>query len=312
MTLGYLALRNQQFGQVARETQFGSEVLTGVATLVDRHLARVVIGDADGSRILLWLVIALMAAAWWLARRQTSAPPRLADVMIFAGPVWWMIGVAPVAVAGYESPRHVYLAAVGWALTLGAVFDVLRSRSSAAPWRYATAAAVLGILTAYSVRLAGGVREYRDHAKVSHEAVQGIRAEVLNGPQGGLVIVGVPGPVWDWALPFAVRPPFTRTDLTSRAFIISPRALHCCSGQWFQDTRRHLRNWSTGPAQHSVTLLRWSDRPGSGARVTSAENPALPDIARALLTIEQPAVLETNIQRLLRELVPSPDAQSDR
>jgi hypothetical protein len=256
--------------------------------------------------------LALVAAAWWLARRQPSGAPRLADVMVLAGPVWWIIGVAPIVVAGYESPRHVYLAAVGWALTLGAAFDVLRLRSTGAIWRYATAAAALGILTAYAVQLASGVHQYREHAAVSQEAVQGIRVEVLNGPQGGLVIVGVPGQVWDWALPFAVRPPFTRTDLTSRAFIISPRALHCCSGQWFQDTRVHLRNWSTGPAQHSVTLLRWSDRPGSGVRVTSAENPALPDIARALLAIDKPEVLETNIQRLLRELVPYPDAHGRR
>jgi hypothetical protein len=38
--------------------------------------------------------------------------------------------------------------------------------------------------------------------------------------------------------------------------------------------------------------------------VTSADYPDLPGIARALLTIDQPAVLEANIQRMLREMVP--------
>lgn len=305
MTAGYLALRYELFGQVARENQLNQEGLKSFIGLVDRHLARVLIGDVDGSRVVLCLVIASVVVVWWMARRHPSGSPRLADVMLFAGPVWWIIGVAPVAVAGYESPRHVYLAAAGWGLTLGAVFDVVRSWRPATSWRYACTAAAMLALLGYAWQLAGGVRQYRDLAAVSHQAVQGVRAEVLNGPQGGLVIVGVPGQSWDWALPFAVRPPFTRTDLTSRAFIISPRALHCCSGQWFNDTKRHLRNWSTGPAPHSVTLLRWTEQPGSGGRVTSADNPALPDIARALLTIDHPGVLEANIQRMLREMVPS-------
>ena len=304
MTLGYLGLRFALFGQVAREDQFNEQGLKSFVSLVDRHLARVVTGDVDGSRIVLWLLIACAAVVWGIARRDRSRSPRLADVMLFAGPVWWIIGVAPVAVAGYESPRHVYLAAVGWGLTLGAIFDVARSWRADTAWRYACTAAAAMCLLVYTVQLADGIREYGDLAAVSHEAVQGVRSEVLNGPQGGLVIVGVPGQSWDWALPFAVRPPYTRTDLTSRAFIVSPRALHCCSGQWFEDTRRHLRNWSTGPAQHSVTLLRWSGEPGSAGRVTSADYPDLPDIARALLTIDQPAVLEANIQRMLREMVP--------
>lgn len=306
MTLGYLGLRFVLFGQVAREDQLNEQGLRSFISLVERHLARVVTGDVDGPRSVLWLVIAGAAVFWWFARRHPSRSPQLADVMLFVGPLWWIIGVAPVAVAGYESPRHIYLAAAGWGLTLGAMFDVVRSWRPGTAWRYACTAAALGCLSVYTVQLADGIHEYRDLAAVSHQAVQGVRAEVLNGPQGGLVIVGVPGPSWDWALPFAVRPPYTRTDLTSRAFIVSPRALHCCSGQWFNDTRRHLRNWSTGPAQEAVTLLRWSDQPGSGGRVTSADNPALPDIARALLTIDQPAVLEANIQRLLRELVPAP------
>ena len=105
------------------------------------------IGDVDGSRVVLWLVIASVVVVWWMARRHPSGSPRLADVMLFAGPVWWIIGVAPVAVAGYESPRHVYLAAAGWGLTLGAIFDVVRSWRPATSWRYAcTAAAVVAFL----------------------------------------------------------------------------------------------------------------------------------------------------------------------
>jgi hypothetical protein len=123
------------------------------------------------------------------------------------------------------------------------------------------------------------------------------------------VIVGAPGRSWDWALPFSVRPPFTDADLTARAFVISPRALYCCVAQWFDDTRATLRRWDSGQARDAVTVLRWSERPGSAGKLTSADYPALPAIARALLSIEHPDVLEANLQRLLRELVPEPKAK---
>lgn len=303
MTVGYLALRYVLFGQVIRENQLGQNAFWRFASLVERHLARVIVGDAGGSRLLLWLVVAVIVGVWLMARRQSSTSPRLADVMMFAGPVWGIIGVAPVAVAGYESPRHVYLAAAGWGLTLGVTFHTLRTWRVGSAWRYACSGAAFVVLAAYTVQLAGGVREYRDLAAVSHQAVQGVRAEVLNGPPGGLVIVTVPSQSWDWVLPFAVRPPFTRTDLTSRAFIVSPRALHCCLVQWFEDTRRNLREWSAGPGRESVTLLRWSGRPGSRGRVTSADNPALPAVARALLAIDQPQALDAALWGLLPDMV---------
>jgi hypothetical protein len=219
-----------------------------------------------------------------------------------------MIGVAPAVVAGYESARHVYLAAVGWGLTLGVTDDVLRLSRQGVLWARACSVAAVCVLGIYTAQLARGVREYNRLAAVSQEAVRMVGVDVLRAPADALVIVDVPHRAWEWALPFAVRPPFTSVDLTSHAFIISPRALHCCSAQWFDDTRAALRAWANGPGQDSVTLLRWSETPASRGRRTSAEYRDLPGIARALLTIESPEVLNVTIERLLRELAPGPHA----
>jgi hypothetical protein len=308
MTAGYLALRYALFGQVAREDRLDATVLAGFAHTVERHLARVVLGDPDGTREALWGVAALIGAVWLISRRQRSRAPRPADVLLFAGPVWWMIGVAPAVVAGYESARHVYLAAVGWGLTLGVTDDVLRLSRQGVLWARACSVAAVCVLGIYTAQLARGVREYNRLAAVSQEAVRMVGVDVLRAPADALVIVDVPHRAWEWALPFAVRPPFTSVDLTSHAFIISPRALHCCSAQWFDDTRAALRAWANGPGRDSVTLLRWSETPASRGRRTSAEYRDLPGIARALLTIESPEVLNVTIERLLRELAPGPHA----
>ena len=70
-------------------------------------------------------------------------------------------------------------------------------------------------------------------AAVSHQVVRDVRGAALTAPEGSLIIIGAPGRSWEWALPFAVRPPFQRTDLHA-AFIISPRALSCCTAPWFE------------------------------------------------------------------------------
>jgi hypothetical protein len=280
--------------------------------MAGRHLARVVLGDADGSLLLVWTIVGLMGVVWMGARRQGPRSPNPADVLVFVGPVWWIIGIAPVAVAGYESSRHAYLAAAGWGLSLAVVFDVVRSWRPEAAWRRACAGAAGLVLAAYALQLSRGVHEYSELAAVSHQAVQEIQSAVPAAPKGALVILGVPHRSWEWALPFTLRPPFTRTDLTLHAFVISPRALHCCLQQWFDHTRATLSRWSDGPSPDSVTLLHWSEQPGAAGRATSDDYPALPSIARALLEIERPEVLNTTLERLLQELAPQPFSGSRR
>ena len=119
---------------------------------------------------------------WWLVR---PAPERrrAVGVLLFFGPLWWVIGVAPIAVAGYESPRHVYLAAAGWAIVLGILRDLAWARARsvgvrrlAQRWRWRG--------RVLRSRAASRSREWNRMAAVSHKVVRDVRAEALSCAAG--------------------------------------------------------------------------------------------------------------------------------
>jgi hypothetical protein len=298
MTFGYLWLRYVLFGQVAREGALNARGLEEFQALVNRHLTHVVTGESDGSRVAVWLVLAAMALVWGLAAATGKAHGDYSRVLLYFGPVWWVIGVAPVVVAGYWSPRHVYLAAVGWAIVLAVVFEVAWKAAPGISWRRAVLAAAAVTLGFYIVLLNASVREWNVVAAVSHKAVRDVDSAARAAPEGSLLLIGVPPRSWEWALPFAMRPPFARTDLTTRVYSISPRALSCCSLQWFDETRKTLREWSAGAGRDSTVALRWDPVTGALSRATDRDTPQLPVLARALLDM-QAAELDRTLERML-------------
>ena len=159
------------------------------------------------------------------------------------------------------------------------------------------------VLIFYLVPLYRSVREWRTMAAVSHQVVRDVRRAALSAPEGSLIIIGAPGRSWEWALPFAVRPPFQRTDLRDRVFIISPRALSCCTAPWFEETRRTIRAWSAGAARDSAIALRWDRDTGALSRATGADTPQLPALTRSLLDMRADD-LDINLRRML-DILPS-------
>jgi hypothetical protein len=300
LTLGYLWLRYVLFGEVAREGQLGGAMLAAFVRLVDRHLAHVVSGSVDAPRIAVAVACAAAAIAATLAG---GADGRASEVrrLLYFGPLWWLIGVAPIAVAGYESPRHVYLAAAGWAIVLGLAAEGLW-RVTRGPWRRAIVAASAAALAFYAIGQRGAVAEYDAMSAVSRDATRALEREALAAAPGTLVMVGVPVRSWEWALPFAAQPPFASADLTRRVHVVSPRALHCCRGQWFDDTRRTLQSWARGPASDQVIAMVWDEPTGRGAATSARGNPALLVVARAMLEIADPDALDLNIQRVVAQL----------
>jgi hypothetical protein len=296
LTAGYLWLRYLLFGQVAREGSLGADALASFGMLVERHLVHVVTGRSYESPMLMWLLFAALSAG-----AATFARGRLRELLCF-GPVWWLIGVAPVAVAGYSSPRHVYLAAIAWALVLAIQLDALLAAVPPARTRRVTVVAAVIVLGFYGVLLERSVREWNVIAAVSRKAVGDAHAAALAAPAGGLVVLGAPARSWEWALPFAVRPPFAPSDPTGRVTIISPRALSCCAPQWFDETRSALRRWSSGPARDSVVALRWNEQTGDLYRAESPDKPELPVLFRSLLDVARPEDLDAIIRRILEEL----------
>lgn len=304
LTVGYLLLRYLLFGEVVREGQLGTSGLRDLVHLVGRHLTHVVIGKMDAWPEAVWLALALAAvpAALMIVPADASRASRIRK-LVFFGPVWWLIGVAPIAVAGYESPRHVYLAAVGWALVLGMAGDTLR-RQPEGSLRWVPVALAIIVLGFYGFRLYGAVGEYNFLAAVSARAVRELTVEVRASKPGTLLIVGVPPPAWEWALPFAVQPPFTRTDLTQRVFIVSPRALHCCRSQWFRDTKRTLQSWAAGPSPDLAVAMAWDARTGTVSRTDATSNASLLIVSKALIQVDDPDALDWNIRRMVDQLQP--------
>jgi hypothetical protein len=296
LTAGYLWLRYVLFGQVAREGSLNTQGFRDFAVLFQRHLTHVMTGSIDGSPLLVWVTL---GTAFVLS---IEADHQRRSNMVYFGPIWWLIGVAPVAVAGYASPRHVYLAAVGWAIILGTAFDIVRQRYTSVPARRIAAICAISLIAAYLMPLRHSVRDWSTIASVSQKAVRDVRAAALAAPEGTLLVVGAPVRSWEWALPFAVRPPFVRTDLTERVFVVSPRALSCCGGQWFDETREALRRWSSGAKPESVVVLRWDEQSGALSRATTADAPQLSVLIRALPDLKRPQDLDTNLRRILQEL----------
>jgi hypothetical protein len=305
MTIGFLGLRYVTVGTVVRESQLNAEGLRIFGDILLRHTGRVVVGHSGAVRGAEWLGLAVLtivaAAGFW--RALPADRVRLTRSATFFGIVWWGLGVLPIIAAGYDSPRHVYLAAAGWTILLGVVVEVLTTTARGLRWRPVVHACAAAVLLFYAVQLWGIVRQWSTAANVSRLAVLGLEREVLAAPSGALVIVGVPVRSWEWALPFAAQPPYTSTDLTRRVSIVTPQLLDCCRSQWFDRTTRTLRTWSEQSQPTPVVALYIDPVTGAASRRSEADYPPLREITRALLQNNQPEALNRSILRILHELV---------
>jgi hypothetical protein len=331
MTAAYLWLRYILFGQVAREGALNPRGLEDFRFLLDRHFRHVVAGDFNAAAIVAWLAVAIVVAVWLWTRSPArlrgttdrgrepsavaSAPfplerpaPSVVEGygrrLLYFGPVWWVIGVLPIAVAGYHSPRHVYLAAVGWAIVVAIALEAAWNVRHSRKWQRAVAAAGALVLLFYLVPLCRAVQEWRTMAAVSQKVTRDMRDAALSSPPGSLVIIGAPRRSWEWALPFAARPPYQRTDLYDRVFIVSPRALSCCTAPWFEETRRAITAWSAGASRDWAIALRWDPDSGALFQANSVDTPQLPVLIRSLLDMPRPDDLDNTLNRIL-DVLPS-------
>jgi hypothetical protein len=165
-------------------------------------------------------------------------------------------------------------------------------------WRRAVATSAALVLLFYIVPLYRSIVDWREMADVSRTVVRDVRDAALSASVGSLIVVGAPGRSWEWALPFSVRPPYQRTDLRARVFIISPRALSCCTVPWYEETRQAIRAWSAGGGRDSAVALRWDPHTGALFRATDLDSPQLTALIRAL--VDMPADdLDRNLRRML-------------
>ena len=334
LTLGYLYLRYAIFGEVARESQI-AQGAAFFGWVVKRHLRRLFLGDVMPSARLQWAGIAaavgmlLILIRWGRGTtlrasssanqsnsaspgleppRSPSSPHAVAPVciwgaLIYFGLVWLVLGIAPIVVANYESPRHVYLASLGWAMVLGLVMQVLWH---ARPHRLLRPVAVLAgvaLLTLHTVQLHAAVDRWNTIATVSNKAVIDLEREALAIPEGSLVIAGAPASSWEWSLPFAAQPPFTHTDISKRVRIVSTMKLHCCRAQWNALTRHTLATWANTPNRPLIVALHWDAATGRLSSLTDREEPFLRVMIAVLLETPTADTLDSRMQELLDKLV---------
>jgi hypothetical protein len=280
------------FGEVAREsalTETRVRLFLGDAAGHLRHLVAGPFGTPASTA----LALALATIGFFSRVR----------VALYFGLAWMALGILPTLVAGYSSPRHVYLASIGWAILLACGADGLwRSRR-----RYtaiAAAAAAAGMVSIYAAQTVRVVEDWRVRAAVSRAAVADLEREARAAPPGTLIIAGAPPASWAFALPFAARPPFAAQDLTRRVAIVSHSALHCCPAVlWEPYTRGTLRAWLSHPGQPPVIALYWHPRTGALGRLSDREEPYLRPLVRVLLDTDGVAALDRAIDDALEALV---------
>ena len=302
LTLGYLALRYALFGEVARESQLRTAHVGSFVELVSRHLRRTLFGGPQSASSGEWLVVAavLIACVMWAVRGSRARADRAARVAIYFGPVWWGLGVLPVLVAGYESPRHIYLAAAGWAILVGLAYELVPKQRRA--WGAAAAIAAAAVMAAYAVPLARTLQQWEDWSRVSELAVRDLEREALAAPEGTLIIAGAPVRSWEWALPFITRSPFVDGAIERRVAVITPQKLHCCRAQWNERTRSVLREWIDAGRRAPIVALRWDVATGRRFRLSSDEEPYLRPLLDVLLQTDNELSLDRGLLDLLDRL----------
>lgn len=307
LTLGYLGLRYALFGEVARESTLTAARFDVFLADLSVHLRRMVYGEAGltlAGRTVAAAVGAVAIAVGAIALRSGErgrATVRRATYFLL---VWVGLAVAPTLVAGYASPRHMYLASAGWALALGGALGVLWDARPAPLMRRLGVVCAAALLMVYSAQLWQDVQLWSVRASVSRRAVDDVEREALAAPPGSLIIVDAPQRSWNFALPYALRPPFTREDVTRRVRVISHSSLHCCPAHlWEPYTRDAMRAWSADPTKPPVVALRWDPTTGALYRLDDRQDPLLRTVVALLRDTGDVAGFDARLLDVSRQLV---------
>jgi hypothetical protein len=308
LTIGYLWLRYELFGEVARESTLSRERFRLFLQDLSTHLRRMVFGEPGlklsemRSAAIVGVAAMFLAAIGLASGAPSRAQTQRRALLLAVG--WIVLGAAPTLVAGYASPRHMYLASVGWAMALGVGLDVLWHARPLHVMRRLGLVLAGVILLSYAVQLRHEVRVWGMRAAVSRRVVADIEREALAAPAGSLIIIDPPQRSWNFALPHALRPPFTAEDIPSRVSVISPSAIHCCpASQWEAYTRAAMRGWASNPDRPWVIALHWDPDTGELSRVSDREDPFLRSVVSLLQETKDVESLDNRMLEIMRKLV---------
>lgn len=307
LTVAYLSLRYVVFGEVAREGRLGPEYLTLFFDNASIHLRRMIFG-ALSVRMNIFTAGLVVAAV--LAAGAMGGKSRVAVYFLI---IWVALGLAPTIVAGYGSPRHMYLASVGWAIALALACQAvaqIKPRAQRKPWTVMPAVAgglAVLVLSAYGFQLFREVRHWGVRSAVSRKVVSDIEREAAAMPRGSLLIVDPPRRSSNFTMPYAVQPPFTADNVAAKVSIVSHSSIHCCASYfWEPYTRKALAAWASNPDRPPVVAMRWDPETGELYRLRDADEPFLRTVATLLLDSRDVSALDRQILGISSGLVLKP------
>lgn len=180
------------------------------------------------------VVVALSLHLWLLRRRRNagSATSVSPSGGLFYGVGWYLVATLPLVIT-YVSARHLYLASAGVCLALAvALHALLRSR-------LAFSLVVLTIATLFADRLTVTTATWGEAGRRSREVAQELTWVAAHAKPGAVVLIDLPPTIhgaffWEWATPFALRPPFTREPLDERLVILEDMATYYDWERWHQ------------------------------------------------------------------------------
>jgi hypothetical protein len=257
-----------------------------------------------------WLVLLLPLAAYSVFRLKEGLGPLNLRLVLYFGPAWWLVSTAPIALA-YFSVRHFYLAAVGIALLFAIVLESFwRARSRY--WRIGASAAAVGIVLASLIRLQAPIAQWYEAGVASERIMRDARLEAEIAKPGSLLLLGAPyrgadpatfTRIWEFALPFALQPPFMPPDVANNVVVIAPSNLYCCpSPQWYAETTGIIREWADRSDWAEVTAVAWNADGDQFVRRSGLEDSALGVDAASLEEAKTPAELSARLAKILNSL----------
>ena len=186
--------------------------------------------NEQARRIFAWVISAATVGfvAWRWGARHRPVEERRAFLLFGLG--WYLVATLPLVVT-YISPRHLYLASAGLCVALALLLRGLLR------FRVVFALAVVALSVFYAQRLSRTMKPWHAAAVVSGTIARELRGLEPQVQPGAALFLDVPeihngAYIWTWAVPFALRPPFTQGRLDERAVVLESRGLYVDWERW--------------------------------------------------------------------------------
>ncbi|RPH58895.1 MAG: hypothetical protein EHM89_11610, partial [Acidobacteria bacterium] len=179
LTAMFLLLRYVLFGDLVRESQLPSGAFAAFGDRIGRHVERIVLGSVGTGPPMAWTLLLVATGLVLGIWRKLAA--------LYFGPIWMLIALIPTIAAGYESPRHLYLGAVAWAMLLGFAFQLVWAREASPRLRMAATVVAGAVVVCYLAPLRAALDNLYGAATISKVAAADLQREALSAAAGTLV-----------------------------------------------------------------------------------------------------------------------------